>query len=137
MPDYQDFLQRCHELAAQAAAAGNTSVGSVVVRDGIIIGEGKEAGRSKRDVTCHAEIEAIRDVVRRTGEIDLSDCILVTTHEPCVMCSYVIRFHGISTVLYEQAVPTVGGINSKFPVLTDDTFWGGRAVPQVRQVKKE
>jgi tRNA(Arg) A34 adenosine deaminase TadA len=57
------------------------------------------------------------------------------THELCVMCSYVIRFHGLCRVMYETPVPTVGGVNSKFPVLTDVSFWEGKGVPEVIQIQ--
>lgn len=130
------FFARCRELAAAAVAGGNPAVGSVIVRDAVIVGEGQEAGRSKGDVTCHAEIESIRDAAHRLGTTDLSDCVLYTTHEPCVMCAYVIRYHGLREVVYETAVPVVGGVNSIYPVLTDAAFWPTKGVPLVRQVHR-
>ncbi|GAB3219940.1 hypothetical protein GCM10027423_50670 [Spirosoma arcticum] len=119
-------MQRCHELAEQAAQTSNTPVGSVVVREGLIIGEGQEATRPRNDITCHAEVEAIRDAVHRTGSVDLSGCHLYSTHEPCILCSYVIRHYRIALVLFEVAVPTVGGVHSPYPVLTatDIPVWG-------------
>jgi len=86
------FMKRCEALAAIAAERGESPVGSVVVLGGKIIGEGIEAGKSKQDVTFHAEVEAVRDAVRKHGK-DLSTATLYTTHEPCILCSYVIRHH--------------------------------------------
>lgn len=137
MPNsYNLYLDRCKELGDQAAALGEPPVGCVIVKDGTIVGEGREAVKSNRDVTNHAEIEAIRDAVQKLDTIDLSDCTLVTTHEPCVMCAYVIRYHKIPIVVYEHQVHSVGGINSQFPVLTDATFWKNRPTPKVIHLQK-
>lgn len=128
----QPFFRRCHELAAASGALGNPPVGAVLIHNGIIIGEGMELGRSSGDVTRHAEIEAIRAGVQSRQTSDLSDCDLITTHEPCVMCAYVIRHYRIRRVVFEVAVPEVGGVSSKFPVLTDATFWAARPVPELK-----
>lgn len=54
------YMERCIELAQQAREAGETAVGSLLVRDGQILGEGAESTRAKLDPAAHAEIEAIR-----------------------------------------------------------------------------
>jgi len=94
------YMKSCIDLALTAKARGDSPVGSVVVQDGIIIGEGIEGGKTKKDITFHAEIEAIREANLMTGNADLSDCILYTTHEPCIMCSYVIRHAEIQMVVF-------------------------------------
>lgn len=132
--DLEPYLLRCRTLAEQALALGNPGVGAVVVFENQIVGEGIEMGRSSGDVTRHAEIEAVRAAVQFLQRTDLSGCALVTTHEPCVMCSYVIRFHQLGQVFFETAVPSVGGVSSRFPVLTDAGFWVGKPVPEVVQV---
>ncbi len=127
MQDEQsNWMQLCLALGHKALKNGNPPVGSVIVRNGEVIGRGQEAGKSKGDITCHAEIEAIREAVQLTGESNLSDCILYTTHEPCLMCSYVIRHHRISQVVFGLEVPHIGGYSSAWPLLTatDIPIWG-------------
>ena len=87
MENFENYLKICRQLGIKAAAKGNPAVGAVVVRDNQIISEAQEAGRSKNDVSCHAEIEAIRKAVTILGTVDLSGCQLISTHEPCVMCA--------------------------------------------------
>ena len=120
----------CRTLAISAAEKGNAAVGAVVVQNGIVVGSAEEAVRSKNDITCHAEIEAIRQAVQRLNTNDLSDCQLISTHEPCVMCAYVIRYHRVAAVYYEARVEGVGSINSSHPILIDAEFWPSKPVPE-------
>lgn len=120
------FMERCRQLAIEASMAGNTPVGSLIVSNGRIIGEGRESTRPDNDVTRHAEIEAIRDALRRTGDQKLTGCILYTTHEPCILCSYAIRHYRIGRIVFEKAVQILGGYSSAWPILTVDGIesWG-------------
>lgn len=110
-------MKRCEALAAIAAERGESPVGSVVVLGDKIIGEGIEAGKAKQDATFHAEVEAVRKAVKTNGK-DLSAATLYTTHEPCILCSYVIRHHRIGRVVIQKAVAHIGGASSRYPVLT-------------------
>ena len=120
MKDDQYFMERCEVLGIEAGKKGNPPVGAVIVRNEEIICEAEEAAKSENDVTCHAEIEVLRKAVKILQSNDLSDCILFTTHEPCVMCSYAIRFYKIKKVVYKHAVNYLGGITSSMPVLLTD-----------------
>ena len=114
----QEHFRICNELATEAGAQGNPPVGCLIVMEGQILARAMEATRTKQDVTAHAEMEALRLARWSLRKTDLSECLLLTTHEPCVMCSYAIRFHRISRVVYRQPVPHLGGATSSFPVLT-------------------
>ena len=56
MTAQQQFMDRCIALAEKAAAEGESPVGSIVVKEGRIIGEGYEKSRQLKDITRHAEI---------------------------------------------------------------------------------
>jgi len=114
------YIHRCEILGEAAAKKGSPPVGSLIVKNDVIISESEEAGKTKNDVTCHAEIEAVRIAVRELKTSDLSECILVTTHEPCIMCSYVIRVYKIKKVVYKNNVDYLGGISSSMPLLISD-----------------
>ena len=64
MPSHEQFMRRCIELAREAEKTKDTLVGSLVVLDGRIIGEGVEAVRAKTDLTAHAEMEAIKAALK-------------------------------------------------------------------------
>ncbi|HEX5152042.1 MAG TPA: nucleoside deaminase [Parafilimonas sp.] len=121
------FLQRCTELATKAAEKGNSAVGAVIVKDNAIISEGEEAVNTRNDITCHAELEAIRLAVKNLTTNNLSGYTLYSTHEPCIMCSYAIRFYRISKIVYLQQADYLGGVSSSMPLLVSDQLpphWG-------------
>ena len=128
MEEHEKWMRRCLELGKQALRAGNPPVGALLVKAGEIIGEGIEAAKSKNDVTCHAEIEAIRDALQNGDATAVDGATLYTTHEPCLMCAYVIRHHRIARVVTGTTVPAVGGFSSAYPLLTaeDITIWSAR-----------
>ena len=131
-------MQQCEILADKAAKKGNAPVGALIVKDDEIISEAEEAGKSKNDITCHAEIEALRIALNKLRSSNLSDCILFTTHEPCIMCSYAIRFYQIKKLVYQNSVKYLGGISSSMPLLLSDEVpphWA--KAPEIVHFKKE
>lgn len=128
---HEEIMKHCIRLAQQARQRGDSPVGAVIVRDGQLIGSGIEGGKTHQDITCHAEIEAIRQATKQLQTQDLSDCMLYTTHEPCIMCSYVIRHTGIHTVVIGVTSGEIGGVSSALPVLLDQTIQRWRQPPML------
>ncbi|MCC6384918.1 MAG: nucleoside deaminase [Bacteroidia bacterium] len=135
MRDDLFYIQRCIELGKAALLKGNPPVGAIIVKDDLIISEAEEAGSSKKDITCHAEIEAVRMATRKLNTSDLSDCILYSSHEPCIMCSYAIRYYRIKKVVFQNTVEFLGGVSSSMPLLRSDEVpphWS--SVPEIIQL---
>lgn len=126
MDPHERFMKRCYELAEMARAKGESPVGSIIVRDGIIIGEGIESSRSLDDITRHAEVMAILDAVHKHGKEDCEGAWLYSNVEPCLLCSYVIRHHRIAQVIFDQHCGELGGTNQKFNLLETNKIksWG-------------
>ena len=74
--------------------------GSVIVRNDEIIGTGHNRVIIDKDPTAHGEIVAIRNTCKNINSIDLSDCVLYTTAEPCPMCLCAIMWAGIKEVYF-------------------------------------
>lgn len=74
--------------------------GSVIVKDGAVIGRGHNQVIKNNDPTCHGEIMAIRRACKKINSYDLSGCVLYTTGEPCPMCLSAILWANISKVYY-------------------------------------
>ena len=118
MTVHERYMRRCIELAKVAQSRGNAPVGSVVVFDGEVIGEGSEDLPAGTSITGHAEVIACQSSVDRAGCRRLRGATLYTTAEPCFMCSYVIRQCGVALVVYGVETPVVGGITSSHAILT-------------------
>ena len=83
----QEFMDVALELAREAMADGEVPVGCVIVRDGQIVGRGRNRRETGKTALGHAEIEAIDDACRNLGGWRLWDCTLYVTLEPCPMCA--------------------------------------------------
>ena len=115
----EEFMRQAIGLARVALERGDTPVGAVVIREGRIVAQGIEGVRSENDLTAHAELRAVQEACRNLVTRDLEGCELYTTAEPCFMCSFVIRSAHISRVIMGKAVPHIGGVSSKHPILID------------------
>ena len=66
-----ELLERAVALARANVDAGEEPFGSLVVRDGEVLGEGVNTTARDADPTAHAEVAAVREACRRLGTIDL------------------------------------------------------------------
>lgn len=129
--DHERFMRRCLDLAAMARDQGNTPVGSVVVLDGAIIGEGTESLPTGPSISGHAETLACQAALDASGRRDLAGAVLYTTAEPCFMCAYAIRQLRFGLVVYGKETPIIGAVTSIHPILTDPALDPWRPAPTV------
>ena len=116
--DHEKFMTQALALAREAAADGDVPVGCVIVRDGQVVGRGRNRREADGDATAHAEVEAIRDACRRTGSWRLHGCTLYVTLEPCPMCAGAIINARIEEVHYGARDEKAGCCGSVL-----DLFW--------------
>lgn len=97
----ETFLRRAIELSRGNAESGDGGpFGAVVVRDGVIVGEGVNRVTPDHDPTAHAEMVAIRAACRHLGTHDLSGAVVYTSCEPCPMCLTAILWARIDRMVY-------------------------------------
>ncbi len=128
--DFKKYMQHCIALAEIALKKGNPPVGAIIVFENSIIGKGIESGKSTGDITNHAEILAIRDAIKNEHGNNLQQARMFTTHEPCIMCSYLIRHHKLPHIIYGSSVPFIGGATSTFNILSSEDVpkWGKKPI---------
>lgn len=118
MPTEQEhFMAQALALAAEAAAAGEVPVGCVIVRDGTVVGRGRNRREERQATASHAEMEAIAQANERLGTWRLEDCELYVTLEPCPMCAGAILNARIRRVWYgarDAAFGACGGVTNLF-----------------------
>lgn len=95
------FMLKAIQLAQQGMNANEGGpFGAVVVKDGVIIGEGNNKVTSTNDPTAHAEVTAIREACKKRNTFDLTGCEIYTSCEPCPMCLSAIYWARISKIYY-------------------------------------
>jgi guanine deaminase len=99
--ELQSLLTTCIRMAGENVLNGTGGpFAALVVKDGRIIGRGTNQVTSSHDATAHAEIVAIRDACKNTGNHDLSGAVLITSCEPCPMCLGAVYWAGIHEVWF-------------------------------------
>ncbi|MBO5797791.1 MAG: nucleoside deaminase, partial [Clostridia bacterium] len=93
-------MKKALELAAEAAAEGEVPVGAIVVKDGRIVGTGRNRRELGRNALAHAELEAIDMACKTLGGWRLFGCDLYVTLEPCPMCAGAIINSRIDRVFF-------------------------------------
>jgi tRNA(adenine34) deaminase len=103
--DDENFMRRALELAQRAQAEGEVPVGSVVVLDGRIVGEGWNRPIAASDPTAHAEIQALRAAAQAQRNYRLPGAVLYVTLEPCDMCLGAMFHARIARAVFGAADP--------------------------------
>jgi len=79
-------------------AEGGIPIGSVLVHDNVIIGQGHNRRVQKDSAILHGEMDALENAGRQSARI-YRESILYTTLSPCAMCSGAILLYGIRCVI--------------------------------------
>lgn len=98
--------------------------GSVIVKDGEVVGQGHNMVLANNDSTAHGEITAIRNAEQSLGTYDLTGCVLYTTGEPCPMCLAACMWANIETVYYGCTIEDNALIGFRDEAF--DEMFGGR-----------
>ena len=107
-----EYMQIALQLAREAAEEGEVPVGAVVVRDGEIIGRGRNRREVNKNALAHAELEAIHNACTHLGGWQLVGCTLYVTLEPCPMCAGAIINSRIERVVQGAMNPKAGSCGS-------------------------
>jgi len=100
---YEEFMKIAIEEAKTSLKEGNKGFGAVVAKDGRVIASAHDTEVTDQDSIAHAEINAIRKASRNYRK-DLTGCLIISTHEPCPMCTGSIIWSNISEVVYGVSI---------------------------------
>ncbi|MGG1685955.1 nucleoside deaminase [Pseudalkalibacillus sp. NRS-1564] len=83
----KDWLTHAIQLASISVTEHNGGpFGAIVVKNGVVIGEGFNQVTTDHDPTAHAEVVAIRNACQKLGTHQLEGCVVYASCEPCPMC---------------------------------------------------
>jgi tRNA(adenine34) deaminase len=102
------WMRHALRLAERAQAEGEVPVGAVVVKEGLVIGEGWNQPILGHDPTAHAEIIALRAGAQSLRNYRVVGATLYVTLEPCVMCAGAMMHARVARLVYGAADPKTG-----------------------------
>jgi len=100
MEQHERWMRQAIDHAKLAEDEGEVPVGAVIVKDGVIVGTGRNRREMGKNALAHAEIEAINQACNTLGGWRLFGCTLYVTLEPCPMCAGAIINARLDTVVY-------------------------------------
>ena len=100
MADDTFYMKQALAEAHKAADRGEVPVGAVVVCRDRIIARSHNLTETLKDVTAHAEMQAITAAANFLGGKYLTDCTLYVTVEPCVMCAGAIAWAQLGRLVF-------------------------------------
>ena len=113
----QDWMRRALALAESAQQLDEVPVGALVVKDGVVVGEGYNQPITANDPSAHAEIVALRQAAQNLANYRLTGCTLYVTIEPCTMCAGALVHARIKRLVYGAPEPKAGVISSQLRLL--------------------
>jgi tRNA(Arg) A34 adenosine deaminase TadA len=128
--DHEQYMKRAIELAGEAVERGDQPFGSLLVLDGEIVAEARNAVNTRDDLREHPELSLAAEADRDLSPADRSRTVMYTSTEPCAMCSGGIYHAGLGAVGYsvsaERVTELAGG---DFAVPSSDVFaYGSRPI---------
>ena len=109
-------MKEALRLAQMAAEEGEVPVGAVIVRNGEVIGRGRNQTIALRNPLAHAEMLAIQEAMPAAGGWRLTDCDMYVTLEPCAMCAGALIHSRIRRLYIGTADPKAGACGSLMDV---------------------
>jgi creatinine deaminase len=105
MDEHVRFLNIAYEEALKSYREGGVPIGSVLVRQGTVVGHGHNQRVQRSDPTAHGEMDCLRNAGRQSS---YKDTVIYTTLSPCMMCSGTIVQFKIPAVVIGESVNFAG-----------------------------
>jgi cytosine deaminase len=105
-PAADPYMTAAIDEAKKGLAEGGLPIGSVLVRNGVIIARGHNQRVQKGDAMAHAEIDCLHHAGRQKS---YKDTILYSTLMPCYLCAGAVVQFGIPKVIVGESTNFPGG----------------------------
>jgi cytosine/creatinine deaminase len=102
-----EFMKSAIDEAKAGLAEGGIPIGSVLVRDGVVLGRGHNRRVQRGSVVLHGEMDALENAGRQPASVYRAST-LYTTLSPCPMCTGAILLYGIPRVIVGENVTFQG-----------------------------
>lgn len=134
-----DAMDHCIDLAMQAAQGGNYPLGAAIVSESGIVASSKSELIVSSDPSAHPEMVAIRLAASKLASRYLPGLFLVSTLEPCPMCTSAAIWGKMAGIAFGTSQATAKNWGKKLnnPVYTfrqidiECSFVVSRGVPEL------
>jgi len=106
--------------AREAERSQEVPVGTCIVSGEKVLALASNRTRTDADPTAHAEMIALREAARRFGNYRLSDAVVYSTIEPCIMCAGALIQARVKRLVYGARDERAGAVESRFRVCDTD-----------------
>lgn len=113
-------MRQALAAAHEARERGEVPVGTCIVAGDAMLAIAGNRTRTDQDPTAHAEIVALREAARKVGNYRLTDAVVYSTIEPCVMCAGALIQARVSRLVYGARDERAGAVESRFRVCDTD-----------------
>ena len=121
------FMRMAIQLAgSQAGKSNGRPFGAVIVSGGTILARGFNRTMLDRDPTAHAEMVALRRACKKVATIDLGQCVIYASCQPCPMCLGAIYWAGIRTIYFGCSSDRAEQVGFGDKALYDEVCASGR-----------
>jgi len=114
------WMRRALAAAHEARQRGEVPVGACIVAGDAVLAVAGNRTRTDQDPTAHAEIVALRAAAAKVGNYRLTDAVVYSTIEPCVMCAGALIQARVSRLVYGARDERAGAVESHFQVCDSD-----------------
>ncbi len=98
--EIKKFIKQALKEAQIAFTKGEVPVGAVLIKENFLIAKAHNQVEKRKDASAHAEILCLRKAAKKAGDWRLTDTILITTLEPCIMCAGALILHRVKKIIY-------------------------------------
>jgi tRNA(adenine34) deaminase len=118
------WMRKALAAALDAEARGEVPVGTCIVAGEagreVVLSVAGNRTRTDQDPTAHAEIVALREAARNASNYRLTDAVVYSTIEPCVMCAGALIQARVRRLVYGARDSRAGAVESQFRVCDTD-----------------
>ncbi len=118
--DHKKFMTEAIILSQESVSRGGGPFGTVIVKDGKVVGRGVNRVTKSNDPTAHGEIVAIREACANLNSFRLDDCVLYTSCEPCPMCLGAIYWSRVKEVFFANTREDAASIGFDDALIYDE-----------------
>src|SRR5258708_7659613 len=114
--DHERWMRESLRSAREAQTRDEVPIGTCVVVGGQLLAVAGNRTRTNCDPTAHAEIVALREAARKSGNYRLPDAVVYSTIEPCAMCAGALIQARVKLLVYGARDEKAGAVESHFHI---------------------